>query len=146
MNILAPLAAGLALAPTAVKVVGNLAHQLSFSQFLSSPPALPAEPAAPKDATSDAQLEEFRKLLHDRLSLAGVDLSDPVTLGMTSWGEIEVRSPHLQATEIEDLLNSDPDLMRRFYQTAALASGAPLDPQILGSEWNELDQFELTVR
>jgi len=148
MNILAPLAAGLALAPTAAKAIGELAHQLSFSHLLAPP--TPAETTTPNDATSEdisAQVEKFRQQLRERLSLAGIDLSDPITLGATPWGEIEVRSPHFQAIEIEDMLNSDPELLRRFYETAARASAASVGPQQLETEASrsEFDQFELTI-
>jgi hypothetical protein len=50
----------------------------------------------------------------EKLEAAGVDLSVPLELGLSVDGSIEVRNAHIQALEVEQLLNADAELVTQF--------------------------------
>jgi hypothetical protein len=118
MNILGPLAAGLALTPLASKSLDRLSDKLSFASLLAPEPDPVASDDAQPDSLAGEKLEALRRKLAARLLVAGIDLSQPVELGFSLNGQIEVRSAHLQAFEIEQLLNRDAESKREFLEVA----------------------------
>jgi hypothetical protein len=147
MNILAPIAAGAALAPIAANAVRGLVHQLPFANYLA--PQKLTDEKSKQDQSSKllAHVENFQKQLREQLEHAGIDLSDAITLGISPLGQIEVRSPHHQALQIEQTINGNPELKQQFYQTAAMVAAGSVEPREIAAamQSSNLDQFELTI-
>ena len=126
--------AGNALAPAARDVVQHVAEGLSFQNLLgrekatstdgghdmTAPdhPKLPPSPEAAQLAAIQRQpLEELQAYvdrLRDRLSAAGIDLSETISLKVGSRGEIQVDGTHPHRAEIEELLAGDARLTSNF--------------------------------
>jgi hypothetical protein len=136
------------LTAVAAHAAGKLADGLSFAETLlrggadSQPSATLAGVAADEaDAAAQgeiqARLDEFRKLLHQRLEGSGIDLSSPISLEDDGFGGIECDGGHPDRALIEHILAGDAELTAAFQalvaeyarsQTAAAGdAAAPFD-------------------
>jgi hypothetical protein len=138
MDIVTPLVAGFtALTPLAHKVLQQVGQAMSFQDVLQTPPSESLEdgPAAEDGVEVQAELSEWQEEVTRLLLLAGIDVRDPIELRQGRDGGLEVRSAHPQADQIEQLLNSDPQLMQQFRQLVQAladqtANGDPHDVRI----------------
>ena len=67
-------------------------------------------------------LPDLAKNLKQRLSAAGVDLSQAITLKVDDYGEVVLDGEHIDRMHIEQLLAEDPQLRSDFLEVAAAAT------------------------
>lgn len=135
--------AGAALAPLARDVVEQLGDGLSFEKLLGRDGRAQAGgtdasladphagfPASPEAALLEAirrqplkELEAYVDRLRDRLSAAGIDLSEEIALTLGSRGEIQVDGLHPDRAAVEELLAGDTQLTSTFRQLANALAG-----------------------
>lgn len=126
--------AGTALAPLARDVVEQISAGLSFQKLLGrddasratdatapithSTASFPASPAAAQlEAIRRQPLQELETLvdrLRERLSAAGIDLSEAIPLKVGNRGDLQVDANHPDRATIEDLLAADSQLTSTF--------------------------------
>jgi hypothetical protein len=149
MQVFSPLMAGAAaLAPIASGAWQRIAGGTSnFSKLLQTPAADPAGSEETDDPSpADAELQDWHRTAAQQLEAAGIDLSVPLELGLAADGSIEVRNAHIQALDVERLLNANVDLVTRFRSLAAtLASSQASSSPVTDLVDHALQDVELIV-
>ena len=99
---------------------------------------------------NDALVGSFQQLLAGLLGENGFDFGDGLTIEPGDAGRIKINGPHPDASEIEALLNSTPDLRQLFNQIADNArlihefdAGRP--PAAFGQPNRSQSRFQLLV-
>jgi hypothetical protein len=97
----------------------------------STSPSLP--PALQK------AIDDFAKLIRQRLATAGIDLAGPLELRGDGLGGLEIDRAHPLAEHIESLLNADPLLTAEFHDLAARLEQTMVGPDPLASSlpWDQ---------
>jgi len=128
-------AAGAAAFTLGTSALAAASRGLSFAAELargaSSSPANADQPGTTANATpasagtaTDQAADLMRQRICQRLSEAGVQLSQPVTLVSNGQGGIAVMAPHPQQAQIEETLGSDMLLEHDFNQLASQAASS----------------------
>jgi len=131
---------GTAAAALGREAAKSMSDTLSFAATLASGPAeVVKEPEIAKTAASDADckaaceqaVERFRESAYQRLTAAGVDLSQPIELQSDGLGGIQVAGEHPDRALIEQTLSGDLNLQQQFRSLAEKYAQAnpSLDPR-----------------
>ncbi|OUS40996.1 hypothetical protein A9R00_03190 [Oleispira antarctica] len=72
---------------------------------------------APLSLPTKADVIAFEQLFSDELAKAGVDVSIPIKLNITSEGEVKVSNDHPDKEKIEALFKDNSDLQQGFVKT-----------------------------
>lgn len=126
----------------ATKVVSE---GLSFASQLVNPtagdvvaevPAASAEPTPPSDALQK-KLDDLASQLTELLTRGGIDSTQPVEFSLDGIGGVDVEFDHSQASEIEQLLADQPELLAKIHEIAeqiiaetAIGTAAPRDVRL----------------
>jgi len=90
------------------------------SASVASPSNLPSS-----NSPSQTLLDQFKQTLQLRLSLAGIDRSQPIHLSEDNFGHVVADPSHPEHLEIQQLFQDDPSLANQFHQLAASYIQAP---------------------
>jgi hypothetical protein len=132
----------LAAAGRGLSFAAELAREATSIPAKADQPGMSANPTpASASKATDQAADVLRERITQRLSEAGVPLSQPVTLVSNGQGGIAVVGPHPQQAQIEEALGSDLLLERDFNQLASqvASSAAP------ASDGSSAAGFSLTV-
>jgi hypothetical protein len=120
--------AGAAAGALASGAAKSLSGGLSFLAALTSGGETAASSSTAESAAASTEelraeftraLQDFVARLKQRLTMAGIDVDQPLELEQEPWGSIAAGNDHSQHSQIEAVLGADPLLAAEFHDLAA---------------------------